>query len=234
MILESSEAWHKVSASVRNADKVLIGIGTEMKLSDKTDDSSLRKAYGNLKGLLTEKDYYIVSLCMDDMIYTAFEREDNVVCPCGGTSMLQCEDVCTKELYPTIDTAPDVLPYLKADQMGTAEELLPPCPHCGKRLVFNNILAEHYLEEGYLDQWERYLKWVQSTVNRKLCILEIGVSMQFPNIIRWAFDKLAYFNQKAEFYRIHTSLYQHSKENGERGYSVRMNGLNFLKNAEWR
>lgn len=234
MILENNDAWHKISASVQDADKVLVGIGTEMKRTGKTDDGSLRKAYENLKELLTEKDYYIVSLCMDDMIYTAFEREDNVVCPCGGVSMLQCEDACTKELYPTIETAPEVLPYLEKEQWEMAGELLPVCPHCGKRLVFNNILAENYLEEGYLEQWERYLTWVQSTINRKLCILEIGVSMQFPNIIRWAFDKLAYFNKKAEFYRIHTSLYQHSEENGDRGYSVRMNGLDFLENAEWR
>lgn len=232
MILETGDAWKKIENSLQKADKVLIGIGTELQLSEDGDVQRCQNAYANLRRKLEGKDYFLISLCMDDMIYTSFSREENIVCPCGGMMLLQCADACTKELYPVREMCEDAVPYLEKAQWRQAEDVLPVCPKCGRPLTFNNIHAENYLEEGYLEQWSQYKTWLQSTINRRLCMVELGVGMQFPSVIRWAYDKLAYYNQKAEFYRIHSTLYQHTKENGERGYSVKEHGLDFLLSAD--
>ncbi|MDE6743775.1 MAG: hypothetical protein K2J95_07870 [Lachnospiraceae bacterium] len=231
MILETDDAWKKIKNSLQEADKVLIGIGTELQFTEDGDVQRCRNAYANLRGKLEGKDYFVISLCMDDMIYTSFSREENIVCPCGGLMLLQCVDACTKELYPVRELCAEAVPYLEKVQWKYAEDMLPVCPKCGKPLTFNNIRTENYLEEGYLEQWGQYKTWLQSTINRRLCMIELGVGMQYPSVIRWAFDKLAFYNQKAEFYRIHTTLYQHTKENGERGYSIKEHGLNFLLSA---
>ena len=228
MVLETETAWTQIRKSIGEADKVLVGIGTEFEQAEGGESVRLRNAYKNLKDLLAEKDSYIVSLCMNDMIYQQFGKDGKMVCPCGSRLRLQCEAACTGELYPTEKMCPAALPYLEQARWKEAEEQLPVCPHCNSRLVFNTIQTENYLEEGYLEQWNQYKGWLQSTINRKLCILELGVGMQFPGVIRWAFDKLAFYNQKAEFYRVHASLYQHTSENGERGYSVKESGLTFL------
>lgn len=232
MVLETDAAWKKMENSLQEAEKVLVGIGTELELTEEKDAGKCRKAYANLRRLLAEKDYFVISLCMDDMIYTSFSHEEKVVCPCGGLALLQCSDACTKEFYPVEEMCAEVLPYLENAQWRAAQDMLPMCPKCGKPLTFNNIRTENYLEDGYLEQWEKYKTWLQSTINRRLCIIELGVGMQFPSVIRWAFDKLAYYNQKAEFYRIHSTLYQHTKENGERGYSIKEHGLDFLLSAD--
>ena len=232
MILETGGAWEKINNSLREADKVLVGIGTELEFAEDGDAQRYRDAYANLRKMLTGKDYFVVSLCMDDMVYTSFLREENVVCPCGGLTLLQCsdarKDACAEELYPVSEMCAEAAVYLEKGQWKQAEKMLPVCPKCGKPLTFNNIRTENYLEEGYLEQWAKYKTWLQTTVNRRLCIIELGVGMQFPSVIRWAFDKLAYYNHKAEFYRIHPTLYQHTKENGERGYSIKEHGLDFL------
>lgn len=232
MVLETDAAWKKIESSLQEAEKVLVGIGTELEFTEENDAQKYKKAYANLCRLLTEKDYFVISLCMDDMIYTSFSREEKVVCPCGGLTLLQCSDACTKDLYPVGEMCAEALPYLEKAQWKMAEDMLPVCPKCGSPLTFNNIRAENYLEDGYLEQWEKYKAWLQSTINRRLCIIELGVGMQFPSVIRWAFDKLAYYNQKAEFYRIHSTLYHHTKENGERGYSIKEHGLDFLLSAD--
>lgn len=232
MILKTDDAWEKIKNSLREADKILLGIGTELEYSGDKDIQRFQSAYAKLREMLTDKDYFVISLCMDDVIYTSFLRGENVVCPCGGHRMLQCADACTNELYQVSELCAEALPYLEKAQWKQAEDMLPVCPKCGKTMAFNNILAENYLEEGYLEQWAKYKTWLQSTINRRLCMIEIGVGMQFPSVIRWAFDKLAYYNQKAEFYRIHSTLYQHTKENGERGYSVKEHGLEFLLHAD--
>ena len=45
------------------------------------------------------------------------------------------------------------------------------------------------------DSWETYTKWLQGTLNRNLVILELGVGMELPQLIRFPFEKVAYFNQ---------------------------------------
>ena len=70
------------------------------------------------------------------------------------------------------------------------------------------------------DSWETYTKWLQGTLNRNLVILELGVGMELPQLIRFPFEKVAYFNQKSCLYRVHSHLYQMTEEIKERGYSV--------------
>ena len=79
-----------------------------------------------------------------------------------------------------------------------------------------------------MPQWEKYTKWLQGTLNRNLCVLELGAGMQFPQIIRFPFEKVAYFNQKSRFFRIHSKLYQLTEELREKGVSIAENSVDFL------
>ena len=65
------------------------------------------------------------------------------------------------------------------------------------------------------DSWETYTKWLQGTLNRNL-------------VIRFPFEKVAYFNQKSCLYRVHSHLYQMTEEIKERGYSVPMHPVTLL------
>ena len=79
-------------------------------------------------------------------------------------------------------------------------------------------------------QWEKYMKWLQGTVNRKLCVLELGVGMLYPTVIRWPFEKVVYFNQKSNIFRIHSKLYQLTEEIKDRGYKIEKKPMDFLIN----
>ena len=102
------------------------------------------------------------------------------------------------------------------------------CPICDDNLILNNIYTEKYDERGYLDQWQKYTKWLQGTLNKKLCILELGVGMQCPSVIRFPFEKIGYFNQKADFIRINKNLYQLTEELKEKGISISENAVDWL------
>lgn len=78
------------------------------------------------------------------------------------------------------------------------------------------------------DSWETYTKWLQGTLNRNLVILELGVGMEMPQLIRFPFEKVAYFNQKSCLYRVHSHLYQMTEEIKERGYSVPVHPVTLL------
>ncbi len=194
--------------------------------TDKTE-----KAYKALEDLLEGKNYFIVSTRTDDYIYQTGLVKEKTVTPCGGYGFSHCVDGCQKKLYEsdrkTMENIYDC--FTKGINLDSVRR--PLCPDCGKDLVFNSIEYAGYLEEGYLAQWDKYKKWLQGTVNKKLCILELGVGMRFPTVIRWPFEKVVFFNQKANIFRIHSKLYQLTEEIKDRGYKIEKKPMDFLING---
>lgn len=180
----------------------------------------IKENYDYLAKLLETKNYFVVSLCMDGLLEHCGWKQNRVVQPCGNLKKLQCADACSVELYEVDEQwMKEVEAYLfEGKEIDTT--YMPVCPRCKRPLIFNNILAENYVEEGYLDDWKIYTKWLQGTVNKKVCILELGVGMRFPSVIRWPFEKISYFNQKSSFFRVHSKLYQTAKEIQDRSYSI--------------
>ena len=76
--------------------------------------------------------------------------------------------------------------------------------------------------------WDKYTKWLQGTLNRNVLILELGVGLKYPGVIRFPFEKAAYFNKKADFIRVHGRLYQMTEELGDKGISIAQNAVDFL------
>ena len=94
------------------------------------------------------------------------------------------------------------------------------------------VTDEEYDESMYLPQWEVYTKWLQNTLNHKLCILELGVGFAYPSVIRFPFEKIAYFNQKARLVRVHSEFAQLTPEIRERSLSVTMSPIKLLTEQE--
>ncbi len=53
----------------------------------------------------------------------------------------------------------------------------------------------------YKDEKQRYYDWVESTIGKKLCLIEIGVGFNTPVVIRWPFDRLTYAHENAHLFR---------------------------------
>lgn len=193
------------------------------------DDGRLVEAYRKLYGLVRDKNYFVITTCIDENIKKAAFDSGRLVEPCGNHEMLQCSGRCCDELYPSKDFS-DLVRQAILDGVGLDSLEIPRCPACGKPLAYNNILCEqNYVEEGYQKQWEKYTGWLQQTLNRKLCILELGVELNLPNIIRWPFEKVAFYNQKASFFRINASLFQMTEELSDKGISIEMNAVDYLR-----
>lgn len=196
------------------------------------EDSKVYNSLSKLAEIIAEKNYFVVSTSTNETIRRISWRENRFVMPCGGTKMKQCAANCG---YEAMDTTKDDWNAMKAyiEQLSDRqrEEVkldLGRCPKCGSPMVLNSIYAEKYDENGYLSQWQVYTKWLQGTLNRRLVVLELGVGMQCPSVIRWPFEKIAYFNQKASFWRINEKLYQLTEELKEKGIAISMNAIDWL------
>ncbi len=211
-----------------------------------------KEAFSNLASLVLGKNYFLVSAAANDLIYECGLDKSRIVTPCGGWLQKQCgcQEETAEEDSGIEETTPQELENLKrylsakasdtADSVQTSaieatsaqnpgdEVILGTCSRCGAPFVLNNVYAPNYKEAGYLKQWERYKKWLQGTVNRKLCILELGVGMRFPGMIRFPFEKIAYFNRKATFVRVNATLWQLTEEIHERSLSCHQAAMDFL------
>lgn len=78
------------------------------------------------------------------------------------------------------------------------------------------------------DKWDAYNQWLGRTLNRKLCIWELGVGLKYPTVVRWPFEKIAFVNNKAVMYRVHKSLYQTTDELGEKCIGIKADPLEYM------
>lgn len=229
-----------------SAEKVLIGLGEEWRIKgDKEKEAEVRRAYDALYELLKDKDYFIVTMATDAVIFDTplgsreeqvvstdkveletiscsadaemmakmdelfppkekpkDTRYDRIVAPCGNETWRQCSEGCRRDIWEPGEVPDDI------------------CPHCGAPLTGNTIDATPYIEEGYLQQWDRYLRWLGATFGRDLVILELGVGFSKPGVIRFPFEKTAFFNQKSLMVRVNGTLAQITEELAERAESI--------------
>lgn len=184
-------------------------------------------ALQRLYRIIADKNYFVVSTCQTDILsYAGFPKE-RVVTPCGTLRKKQCICGCEQSLAEVSASERKAL-YQEITRKCGEPETLGNCPQCNGRMVLNNIYVQRYLEGGYLEDWGRYTKWLQGILNRELCIMELGVNLDYPSVIRFPFEKVAYYNRKASFIRINERLYQLTSELHEKGISIAKNSIDWL------
>lgn len=205
---------------------------------EKLADEALKSAYQTLFGMLEGKNYFVVATTTNPA-FLPYAKPDRVVMPCGSALKMRDENLTEREQYPEFlasldayisgDISIEEIAFVKADITNDG------VANSGKTEIvpFNNIFAPDYNEDGYLPAWSIYMRWLQGTMNRKVCLLELGAGLEFPSVFRFPFEKLVYFNQKAICYRVHSFLYQLTEEMVERSVSVPVHAVTLLedKNA---
>ena len=191
-------------------EKIIIGIGEEWKKGpDAGIEKHLREAYEALYQQVQGKDYWVSTTVTDGLIYETAFAPKRITDPCGNDHWFQCSKACTKDIW----------------EEGEVPEGI--CPHCGAPLTANTVQADPYIEEGYLPQWEAYKKWQATILNRDLLLLELGVGLAYPTVIRWPFERIAMISKKARLLRVHETLSQ-LPEGLERGQRIKENSVDWV------
>lgn len=217
-------------------------------------EERLSRAYEALYRLIKDKDYFIITMATDAFIYESplgsrtetvisagpeedmavscpagdekaialmdriFPKPDRpkdsrwqrIVAPCGNETWRQCSVPCTKDIWEPGEVPDDI------------------CPHCGAALTGNTMEAASYIEEGYLPQWGRYTQWLAGTLNRELVILELGVGFENPGVIRFPFEKTAFFNRRSRMYRVNETFPQITEELSGRAEGIGENSVGWI------
>lgn len=199
---------------------------------------TLQEAYKNMLQMLEGKNYFVVSLSLDSFLKKCGFREDRCVNPCGTYEKIQCKEGCNREVESSEHILGKMREIITIDCGGQDEKRCLDkvlnlwneyhCERCGVGISFNLLDSKKYLEEGYLAQWQLYMKWLQGTLNKKLVVIEAGVGMKLPSVIRWPFEKTVYYNQKSKMFRIHKKYYQVNEEIADRAYGCKCDSVHLF------
>ena len=153
---------------INDAEMVLIGIGEEFEQCE--DRETILGAYNKLHDYIGKKNYYIVSMCKDSLIYESNNQKSNISTPlCDGIEGIDLNE-----------------------------------------------------------KWDLYLNWLTCTLNRKLLIIELGVSMNMPQVIRWPFEKTIMINNKASMIRVNNNIPNIPAEIKNKAVGIKESAIDFI------
>lgn len=101
---------------------------------------------------------------------------------------------------------------------------------CGSDKTGNVITNEDYDESAYLPQWECYMNYLSATLGKKLLILELGIGMEYPSVVRIPFERTVTYNMQAKLIRINSKLAFVPEEIEERSLTISSLPVDFLNN----
>ena len=165
----------QIRQSIEQAQMVLVGIGTEFAVKEEAQEDPFFTELAKT----AQTDPAAAALL-------AFHKSQKKVGGCEKEQVQKAYEVLADLLkdknYFVISLCEDGL----LEQAGLKENrILTPAKE-----------GEEETDSGVYptDSWETYTKWLQGTLNRNLVILELGVGMELPQLIRFPFEKVAYLS----------------------------------------
>ena len=148
-----------------------------------------KPVYTRLLNLVKDKDYFVITTNVDHCFQKAGIDKQRLFYTQGDYGLFQCSTPCHRRTYDN----EEVILKMVAEQkdMRIPSALVPRCPKCGEPMTMNLRSDDTFVEDlGWNEAASRYVDWVQARLDKKLLLLELGVGMNTPAIIKYPFWKL--------------------------------------------
>ena len=152
--------------------------------------------YIDLKEVLSQKDYDIVTTNQDTQFARAFPEKDVAVIQ-GDWRYLQCSKRCHDKVYESSKLCDELFAHVKNGEL--PKDLIPRCPKCGGEM-HEWVRGFNFLEGSfYEEQYNKYRKFIQKASNKKTVYLELGVGKMTPMFIKDPFIDFTHENPNSTY-----------------------------------
>lgn len=157
--------------------------------------------YKKLFDLIKDKNYFVITTNVDDQFYKTGFDKDKIFATQGSYRYIQCGIACHNKLYDAKDLVAKMLE--NTHDCKIPSELVPVCPVCGETMDVNIRKDAYFVEyKHWYKQDERYGEFLDTTKNKNVLLLELGVGFNTPGIIRIPFEQMTYKNPNWKLVRI--------------------------------
>lgn len=170
-------------------------------------DQPVGQAYVDLRQVIADKNYHIITTNADNAFYAAEYDMDKVFRIQGEYGLWQCSDHCHQQTYHDEELIRKMVK--EQTDMKVPQTLIPHCPKCGATLEINKRNEEKGMVEDnhFHEQKERYEQFLAENDAKKVLFLEIGVGHTTPQFIKHPFQKMTEANSKALFVTMNQKEY---------------------------
>ncbi len=157
-----------------------------------------KPVYRQVLELVGNKDFFVITTNVDHCFQKAGIDRQRLFYTQGDYGLFQCATPCHRRTYDNEETVLKMVEQQKDMRVPTA--LVPRCPKCGEPMAMNLRSDDTFVEDfGWNEAASRYVNWVQAHDGQKLLLLELGVGMNTPAIIKYPFRKLTAKNPNATY-----------------------------------
>ena len=157
--------------------------------------------YKELYDIVKDKEYFVLTTNVDHQFYKAGFADERIFATQGDYGKIQCQrgfhpkTYDAKELFQKMDAA-------RKDCL-IPSELVPKCPVCGGNMAMNLRCDNYFVEdEAWHEAADRYADFLEQHQSEKVVLIELGVGLNTPIIIRFPFEKMVRENASYSLIRL--------------------------------
>lgn len=159
-------------------------------------DVSVGRAYQDLYELVKDKNYFVLTTNVDHQFWMSGFEDHRIFATQGDYGLFQCARACHPKLYSNESQVRDMVKAQKNCMI--PESMIPRCPVCGGEMEVNLRKDGSFVED---DKWQqasdRYQSFLQENLDKRSLLVELGVGMNTPGIIKFPFWEICSQHQNA-------------------------------------
>mgnify|MGYP000840189910 CR=1 FL=1 len=172
-----------------------------------------------IKEVLKDKDYFVLTTNVDHQFQKAGFDKQRLFYTQGDYGLFQCSKPCHRATYDNEEVVREMVKRQKDMKIPTG--LIPHCPVCGKPMTMNLRADDTFVQDdGWYRAAERYADFLRRHKEIKMLLLELGVGMNTPGIIKYPFWQMAAQNPNADYVSINAGEAYAPEEIRERAICV--------------
>lgn len=161
-------------------------------------DCPVGKPYKDLLALVKNTDYFVLTTNVDHQFQRAGFDKKRLFYTQGDYGLWQCSKPCHNKTYDNEDAVRLMVAEQKDLMIPT--ELIPKCPVCGAPMIMNLRCDNSFVQdEGWYKAAKRYEMFIHHHSNLHILLLELGVGMNTPAIIKYPFWQMTAKNPNAVY-----------------------------------
>ena len=169
--------------------------------------------------LYLDKDHFVITTNVDHCFQKAGFDKQRLFYTQGDYGLFQCSKPCHRATYDNEEVVREMLKRQKDMKIPTG--LIPHCPVCGKPMTMNLRADDTFVQDdGWYRAAERYSEFLCRHKETKMLLLELGVGMNTPGIIKYPFWQMAAQNPNAYYVSINAGEAYAPEEIRERAICV--------------
>ena len=162
--------------------------------------------YKDLYNFIKDKDYFVITTNVDDQFYKSGFDENRIFRTQGSYKFLQCAKGCNNKTYESSDLIKKLNDNIDKD-CKVPSNLVPYCEKCKGSMDPNIRMNDYFVEDNIFQKGrDNYINFLKKCHGKKVILIEMGIGMNTPGIIRFPFEKMTLENKDWYLIRLNRSV----------------------------